>query len=250
MRVAIVEDDPLQRELVERVLVDAGFKTHSFRTGRDFLREFARESFDLLVVDWRLPDVPGIEIVRAVRARPNAPVGIMFATVRDEEADVIEAFEAGADDYMTKPVRTGELIVRLRALARRATTVNSTSDIWEFDRFRFDTARSQAWNRDQPVALTSKEFQLGMLLLRNVGRPLSRGHLRESVWGNGSDLPTRTLDTHVSRVRSKLGLRPDEGYLLAPVYSYGYRLERLGDEAEARQVADTPLADEPVLPSV
>lgn len=133
----------------------------------------------------------------------------MFATVRDEEADVIEAFEAGADDYMTKPVRTGELIVRLRALARRAAAVNSTSDIWEFDRFRFDTTRSQAWNRDQPVALTSKEFQLGMLLLRNVGRPLSRGHLRESVWGNGSDLPARSpRHRAVSRVRSKLGLRP------------------------------------------
>ncbi|HPU54408.1 MAG TPA: response regulator transcription factor [Burkholderiaceae bacterium] len=249
MRVAIVEDDPLQRELVERVLSDAGFKTHSFRSGRDFLREFSRESFDLLVVDWRLPDVPGIEIVRAVRSKPNAQVGIMFATVRDEEADVIEAFEAGADDYMTKPVRTGELVVRLRALMRRSATVNPATDVWEFDRFRFDTARSQAWNRDQPVALTSKEFQLGMLLLRNIGRPLSRGHLRESVWGNGSDLPTRTLDTHVSRVRSKLGLRPDEGYLLAPVYSYGYRLERLADDADAPAVANPAFDDEPVLPS-
>ncbi len=249
MRVAVVEDDSQQRDMVERALAEAGFKVHSFRNGRDFLREFSRESFDLLVVDWRLPDVPGIEIVKTIRARPHAPVGILFATVRDEEADVIEAFEAGADDYMVKPVRTGEMVARLRALLRRAAAAQPSPDVWRYDRFRFDVARSQAWNREQPVALTAKEFQLALLLLRNVGRPLSRGHLRESVWGSGTDLPTRTLDTHISRVRSKLGLRPTEGFLLAPVYSYGYRLERLADGDTASAEGDRAADHDVDLPS-
>jgi DNA-binding response OmpR family regulator len=167
----------------------------------------------------------------------NVPV--LFLTARDAEHDVIEALEAGADDFLVKPARLGELQARLRALARRLTRRTPIADSFEHDRFRFDLKLQQAWSDGSAVDLTQKEFLLAILLLRNLGKPLSRGHIREIVWGRDSEVPSRTMDTHVSRVRTKLRLRPESGYLLAPVYSYGYRLEHLA-QAVAVPSASVP----------
>ena len=112
-------------------------------------------------------------------------------------------------------------------MVRRAMPGGADGDSFEYDRFEFNLKTLQVKDRGAEVDLTQKEFQLAMLLLSNVGKPLSRGHIREAVWGRNSEVPSRTLDTHVSRVRTKLSLRPESGYLLAPVYSYGYRLEHL-----------------------
>ena len=113
------------------------------------------------------------------------------------------------------------------------------------DRFRFDLQLQQAWNDGVPVEMTHKEFLLALLLMRHLGNPLSRGHIREVVWGRDSEIPSRTMDTHVSRVRSKLGLRPELGYLLAPVYSYGYRLEHLAGDRAGTGTATEPDASSP-----
>ena len=131
---------------------------------------------------------------------------------------------------MVKPLRGGELIARLHALVRRSQPPTSDERYLEYDRFKFDLRTQTLTSSDTQVEMTQKEFHLALLLFRNIGRPLSRGHIREEVWGHDSDVPSRTMDTHVSRVRTKLGLRPEDGYLLAPVYSYGYRLEHLKAE--------------------
>ena len=144
----------------------------------------------------------------------------------------VAGLDAGADDFVVKPARAGELRARLKALVRRAGLGDIHGTIFEYDRFRFDLQRQTAQDSGRIVELTQKEFQLALLFLNNIGKPLSRGHIREAVWGRDSEVPSRTMDTHVSRVRSKLTLRPESGYLLAPVYSYGYRLERLRDEGE------------------
>lgn len=227
MRVALLDDDPHLLELAGGALRDAGFACHGYRLSKDLLFDLKRESFDLLVLDWLMPDVPGIEVVRALRKLPGSQVPILFVTARDSESDVIEGLEAGADDYMVKPIRPGELVARVRALLRRMQPPLEADRNFEFDAFKFDLRTGDAWRNGQPVELTQKEFQLALLLMRNLGKPLSRGHIREMVWGRGTDIPSRTMDTHVSRVRTKLELRPEQGFLLAPVYSYGYRLEHL-----------------------
>ena len=226
MRVAVLEDDVVQRQTIESALGRAGIDSLVYGTGRDFRHALRRESFDVLILDWHLPDTTGIEVLQAIRAAGER-TPVLFATVRDAEEDIVEALEAGADDFMVKPLRGAELAARARALARRIQPPATDEKAYEHDRFRFDLQTQRAWSNAEPIDLTQKEFQLALLLFRNLGKPLSRGHIRSAVWGHGIDVPSRTMDTHVSRVRTKLGLRPDSGYLLAPVYSYGYRLEHL-----------------------
>jgi two-component system, OmpR family, response regulator RegX3 len=227
MRIAIIDDDVALASSVSTALARNGWTCRSHADGRSFIATLHRESYDAYIVDWGLPDMSGLDVLRAIRTRVPVTVPVLFLTARDAEHDVIEALEAGADDFVVKPARIGELQARLRALWRRNSRPPDAPDTYEYDRFRFELKLQRAWVDGAPVDLTQKEFMLAVLLLRNLGKPLSRGHIREVVWGRDSEIPSRTMDTHVSRVRSKLGLRPERQYLLAPVYSYGYRLEHL-----------------------
>lgn len=226
MRVAVLEDDEVQQKNLGEVFARADIEAKIFGTGKEFSFAMRRESFDAMVLDWTVPDTTGIELLRSLRDS-GTRIPVLFATVRDAEEDVVEALQTGADDYMVKPLRGGELIARLNALVRRAQPPTTDERFLEYDRFKFDLRTQALTSNDEAIDMTQKEFHLALLLFRNIGRPLSRGHIREEVWGHDSDVPSRTMDTHVSRVRTKLGLRPDDGYLLAPVYSYGYRLEHL-----------------------
>jgi DNA-binding response OmpR family regulator len=227
MRIAIIDDDTTLAASVTSALSRNGWACRAHADGRSFIATMHRESYDAYIVDWGLPDMSGLDVLRAIRARVPITVPVLLMTARDGEQDVIEALEAGADDFIVKPARIGELQARLRAMWRRHARIPDAPDTYEYDRFRFDLKLQRAWVEGQPVDLTQKEFQLAVLLLRNLGKPLSRGHIREVVWGRDSEIPSRTMDTHVSRVRTKLGLRPARQYLLAPVYGYGYRLEHL-----------------------
>lgn len=180
-----------------------------------------------------------------VRSRVPISVPVMCLSSRDGERCVIEALDAGADDIVTKPARIGELLARPKARWRRNSGLPGVEDTFLYDRFRFDLKLQQVRMRDEPVELTQKEFQLALLLLRNIGMPLSRIHVREVVWGRDSEVPSRTRDTHVSRVRNKLALRPESGYLLAPVYSYGYRLEHLSCGADRGATPGVQLSTSP-----
>ena len=226
MRIAIIEDDvSLARQLAESLVAD-GTTCHCYVDAKAFLHALPRESFDACIVDLVLPGMDGRTLVKTLRDR-GYTVPIMVLTARDFEADVILSLEAGADDYVVKPARVGELRARLRALVRRANATDPNAENYQYDIFDFDLRLLSVKLSGEAVELTQKEFKLALLFLQNVGKPLSRGHIREVVWGRDSEIPSRTMDTHVSRVRSKLGLRPEAGYLLAPVYSYGYRLENL-----------------------
>lgn len=226
MRIAIIEDDKAVATQLVYALTVEGDTCHMFGDAKSFLHALPRESFDACIVDLMLPGMDGQTLVRTLRER-RQQVPALILTARDSELDIIHALEAGADDFLVKPARAGELRARLKALVRRASSADRGGDLYEYDRFEFNLKTLKVRDGGQFVDLTQKEFQLAMLFLRNVGKPLSRGHIREAVWGRNSEVPSRTMDTHVSRVRSKLGLRPECGYLLAPVYSYGYRLENL-----------------------
>lgn len=228
MRIAALDDDPAQLEAVERVLINAGHRCQTFCLAKTLMTALRRDTYDLLLLDWNLPDVSGVDTVRWVTQNVDNPPPMLLLTSRSSEADVVEGLNAGADDYVVKPVQPSVLAARVQALLRRAYPSKPVERIESFGEYAFDTAAETVSIGGAPApALTAKEFCLGLLLFRNTHRALSRAHLLEAVWGRNPDLPTRTLDMHISRVRAKLGLRPESGFRLAPVYSYGYRLERL-----------------------
>lgn len=226
MRIALLEDDPDQVTLLQKWLHQAGHSCHVFGTGELLLRDLGRDTFDLLMIDWELPGLSGIEVVTRVRERLDWHIPILFVTARDREEDIVQALEAGADDYMIKPVRQMEILARLRALQRRS----GGQEAVEFAPYRFDRANRTVIKDGQPVQLTSKEYELAEFLFRNTGRLLSRGHILESVWGQRADLNTRTVDTHVSLIRQKLDIGAHNGWQLSTIYRHGYRLESATDE--------------------
>ena len=232
MRIAILEDDPDQLALLRRWLADAGHDVHGYLAGREAMKHAGRESFDLFILDWQVPDVSGAEVLTWLRANVSKHVPILFITVRDSEEDIVYALENGADDYMVKPARRQEMLARVSALLRRAYP-REEQTLLSFPPFEIDTQRGEIRRDGSRIELTPKEFELAVVLFRNIGRLMSRGHLQESVWGRSGDLATRTVDTHVSQVRKKLDLRPESGYRVVPIYNYGYRLEHLGTEASA-----------------
>jgi len=202
-----------------------GHGSHVFRTGTALVTALKRDTFDLLVLDWNLPDMSGIDVLGWVREHLASIPPILFVTSRGDEIDIVRALNLGADDYVVKPIRVAELQARVGALLRRSFPAQA-DDVQTFGDIRFDLARQIVIVRDDEVVVTLKEFSLALLLFQNLDRPLSRAYLLDKIWGISPDLQTRTLDAHVSRIRSKLGLRPESGYRLSPVYSYGYRLEK------------------------
>jgi len=232
LRIAILEDDPDQLTLLKRWLVEDGHDVHGYLAGREAIKHAGRESFDLFVLDWQVPDVSGADVLMWLRTNVSKSVPVLFVTVRDSEQDIVFALENGADDYMVKPARRQELLARVHALLRRAYPREEEKQL-SFPPFEIDIARGEVRRSGAKIELTPKEFELTVVLFRNVGRLLSRGHLQEAVWGRSGDLVTRTVDTHVSQVRKKLDLRVETGFRVVPVYNYGYRLEQIGESASS-----------------
>ena len=224
----MLEDDPDQLALLSRWLENNGHKVHGFLRGNDLLKHARRESFDLVVLDWEVPDISGVDVLRWIRAELSKSVPVLFVTVRDTEEDIVHALNAGADDYMIKPARQSELLARVGALLRRAYPQREETQVL-FPPYEFDTRLGVARLDGAVVDLTPKEFDLAVLLFRNFERLMSRSHLQEAVWEVGAVLETRTVDTHVSSIRNKLKLRGEYGLQVAAIYNYGYRLKRALD---------------------
>jgi DNA-binding response OmpR family regulator len=224
MRIAVLDDDPTQLDLVSQSLARMGHDARTFPRAEVLLRQLRRETFDLLIVDWQLPDLSGPEVVRWVRAHVEHPIPILFITNRGEEADVMTGLASGADDYMVKPLRVGELTARVHALLRRSYP-GQAEPVQEHGGYRFDLHQRTLSYRGEPIELKPKEWQLALVFFQHVGRLLSRNHLLDTVWGLNSEVSSRTLDTHVSHLRNKLQLRPSRGFRLVSVYGVGYRLE-------------------------
>ena len=235
MKVAVLEDDPAQAELIKRVLASSGHNCTVFTSGRILLNKLRQETFDLLVLDWNVPDVSGLEVAEWLRAHMHPSPPFLMVTARADADDVVAGLNAGADDFLVKPVEAAVLSARVQAVLRRAYPQEQVTKAESFGGYAFDPLTLTATFSGKSVQLTSKEYFLAVLFFRNMHRALGRAYLLETVWGRNPDLPTRTLDAHVSKIRSKLHLRPENGFRLAPVYSYGYRLEHLSDDPRGGQ---------------
>lgn len=244
MRVALLEDDPSDAELLHHWLVSAGLVCSRHERGHTLLSALRRESFDALILDWNPPEINGVDILRHVRGRLQSSVPVLFVSGRNSEADIVTALQQGADDYMVKPLRRKELLARLEAIARRGNPKPRQFDVIDIGDVRVDSQTRTAWRDGRQVDLTDKDCTLLVLFLLNVGRLFSRGEIREAVWGTGAALSSRTLDTHVCRIRDKLGLTPPNGWRLAAVYGYGYRLQQIamstGDDGGRPVITGAP----------
>jgi DNA-binding response OmpR family regulator len=227
MRIAVLEDDPEQAGLLATWLEAAGHHCSAHQTSESFLKTVLRESFDLLIVDWMVPRMSGIEVMRRFRESSRDYTPVLVVTARDAEEDVVHALEAGADDYMSKPLRRAELLARVTALARRARSGAGEDQLLDSAPFVFDLGSHSVTLFGEPIDLTEREFELALFMFRNAGRVVSRGHILEILWGvHQSEVQTRTVDTHISRLRKKLHLGGDSGWQLTAVYQHGYRLAR------------------------
>lgn len=226
MRIAVLDDDLILQELIKSTLERHNHVCRTYATGTALLKDLRIETFDLIILDWHLPDMEGPQIAQMARQIVGPQLPIMFITRRNGERDVIEGLAHGADDFMTKPLRMGELVARASALLRRAFP-QAMGTTLEFGPYCFDPAQRAITLHGHIVELKNREYELALLLFRNAGRLLSRGHIREVVWGEVIDGPSRSLDTHISRLRTKLVLTPPNGYTVTSIYGVGYRLDKV-----------------------
>lgn len=226
IRIAYLEDDLEQARGVISWLEEFGYEYEHFTRAQALLNRLKDQDFDIALLDWELPEMSGLEAIRLIRAKFHQNLPIIFCSMRDSEADVVQALELGADDYMRKPLLRSELKARINSLLRR-TEGNQAEKMIEHGPFRFDLKNKVAFVNNEAISMTDKDFEVASCLFDNIGRILSRSFLLESVWGISSDLHTRTVDVHVSRVRKALGIAPESGFRVKTIYQHGYRLEKV-----------------------
>lgn len=227
LRIALLEDDEELGALIKAWLEDSQYRCFHFASAKEFQRALQRDSFDFLILDWMLPESSGIEVLKWVRENLDWRIPVMFLTGKDSDDDVVYALEHGADDYISKPVSKPVVLARVRAMERRVFGEQDDKAAIQVGEFEIDAATGTVKRDGVQVNLTDREVKLAILLLTNIGRLMSRDYILETVWGISSDVVTRTVDTHISRLRQKLELHPEKGWNLKAVYQHGYRLEQV-----------------------
>ncbi|HTL40327.1 MAG TPA: response regulator transcription factor [Pseudolysinimonas sp.] len=223
-RILIVEDEPSLSEPLSFLLRREGYETEVAGDGRAALTIFDRAGADLVLLDLMLPGLPGTEVCRELRSRSSVP--IIMLTAKDSEVDIVVGLELGADDYVTKPYSSRELLARIRAVLRRRVELEDADDgVVEVGAVRMDVERHSVAVEGREVNMPLKEFELLELLMRNAGRVLTRGQLIDRVWGSDYFGDTKTLDVHIKRIRSKIEQNPSEPARLVTVRGLGYRFE-------------------------
>ena len=220
--ILVIEDEDDLRTTLEYNLEREGYQTRSAGLGREGLKLATMHPLpDLVLLDLMLPDVSGTEICRAIKSQePTKRIPVIMVTAKGEEIDRVVGFEVGADDYVVKPFSVRELMLRVRAILRRSAPIEPEQDVSAFGRLRVDPAGHRVWVNEREVTLTALEFRLLNLLMKRRGRVQSREQLLNDVWGISADVTTRTVDTHVKRLRQKIG---DAAGYIETLRGVGYR---------------------------
>ena len=221
--ILLVEDEAALSEPLAFLLKREGYDVTVAEDGPTALAEFDRVGADLMLLDLMLPGIPGTEVCREIRVRSSVP--IIMLTAKDSEVDIVVGLELGADDYVTKPYSTRELLARIRAVLRRRVESDELEEagILEAGSVRMDVDRHTVAVRGSEIPMPLKEFELLELLLRNSGRVLTRGQLIDRVWGSDYFGDTKTLDVHIKRIRSRIEDNPSDPSMLVTVRGLGYR---------------------------
>lgn len=220
-KVLVVEDEAPQMELTRRALESHGSFQLSFaQNGQDAFKRLAEEVPDLILMDLGLPDCDGLDVCRRMKEEERLRwVPVIMLTGRSTIADKITGLEVGADDYLTKPFDPGELVARIRAVLRRKQALGPVSD-YDENGFKISADRRQVWIHGDAVAMTPKEFDLLLMLVNKRGAVITREEIGQVIWGKSAEESARTLDTHIWRLRSKLGEFADK---IETVGKSGYR---------------------------
>jgi DNA-binding response OmpR family regulator len=235
MRIAILQRDPVMLQSIEKVLVSASHTCMAFDDGLTMSKALAHSTVDLLVLDWQGMHLSGAEVLRSVRAVGGDRLPVVFASAETSEESVVRAFACGADEYVSLPLRPGEFRERVAALLRRAYPERFSSSSFKIGPYHFDRHRQLVMLHGQLVPLSGTQYRLASLFFSNIGRVLSRDHIFAMVWGREFREFTRTIDSHVSRLRLLLEIEPHNDFRLQPVYKSGYRLLHLGQGEERAQ---------------
>jgi len=219
----VVEDEESFSDALSFMLRKEGFSVSVATTGPDALAQFEREPSDLVLLDLMLPGMSGTDVCRTIRAKSRVP--IIMVTAKDSEIDKVLGLELGADDYVTKPFSSRELVARIRAVLRRNVEDFEDSPVVEAGPVRIDPERHQVLVDGQVVSMPLKEFDLLEYLVRNAGRVLTRGQLIDRIWGSDYVGDTKTLDVHVKRLRAKVEPDPANPVHLLTVRGLGYKFE-------------------------
>ena len=226
-KILIVEDESSFSEAISFLLGKEGFESTVAENGRLALEQFKSHDFDLVLLDLMIPEVSGIDVCRTIRTTSSVP--IIMLTAKDSEVDKVVGLELGADDYVTKPYSSRELVARIKAVLRRGVpddgSGSSSTNIHTAGRIRMDIERHQVTVNEVSINLPLKEFELLEFLMRNSGRVLTRGQLIDRVWGGDYYGDTKTLDVHIKRLRSKIEVDPANPVLIQTIRGLGYKFE-------------------------
>lgn len=227
VRIAALDDDAEQLALIESALSLVGYEITPFARGADLVHALTRDSFDIILLDWEMPVMSGLDVLRIIRTDLQVATPVMFITNRTSESDIVLGLNEGADDYLVKPMRTGELLARVAALFRRIHGKQTGDTPLQFKHYRLDPADRSIHVNGTPITLKPREFALALFLFQNTGQLLSRAHILHRIWTQTEHANSRTLDTHISRLRQLLNLTATNGVRLTTIYSFGYRLDIL-----------------------
>ena len=225
VRILIVEDESSFSEALEFLLSKEGFSIVTAANGSEAITKFDQGGIDLVLLDLMIPEVSGTEVCRQIRTKSKVP--IIMLTAKDSEVDKVVGLELGADDYVTKPYSTRELVARIRAVLRRNSGESAIGDIGIMTAgpVRMDTDRHQVTVNSVNISLPLKEFELLEFLMRNSGRVLTRVQLIDRVWGSDYVGDTKTLDVHIKRLRAKIEVDPANPIFIQTIRGLGYKLE-------------------------
>ena len=227
MHLALFDIQDQQRNLLLNALSEAGHESSFLTSHEPDSQELREQRFAMFILHWESTNNKKIAYLHALRKQCGPNVPILLLVDAGAESDILSGLAAGANDFLVKPIRKEALLTRIHVLLERAYPAWQAADKLAFGQHIFEIRKARLTLNDQAIALTQKEFDLGLLLFKNIGRPLSRAYILESVWATESEVSSRTIDTHISRVRNKLQLQPEYGFRLAPVYGYGYKLEKI-----------------------